>query len=105
MNIAYHQFLDSQKRLLLFNEPATKRSTYWPHSCYCLYRTTEPVSKNLEDLGLLFSDYNFSIIQDARHENFKGNNNELASSSFLDVDNAVNDQYMNHVAYVTRDVY
>ena len=70
MNAAYHQFVESQKRLRMFDEPANKRSGYWPHSCYCLYRTTEPVSKNLEDLGQLFDDYNFSIIQDAKHPNF-----------------------------------
>lgn len=105
MNMAYKHFAESQKRLRMFDEGATKRSGYWPHSCYCLYRTTEPVSKNLEDLGLLFQDYNFSIIQDAKHEGFQGEKKDLLSSSFLDVEKSINQQYLNHVSYVTKDVY
>ena len=63
------------------------------------------MSKNLEDLGLLFEDYNFSIIQDAKNAKFQGENKEILNSSFLDIDNTINEQYLNHVAYVTRDVY
>lgn len=105
MNAAYHQFVESQKRLRMFDEPANKRSGYWPHSCYCLYRTTEPVSKNLEDLGQLFDDYNFSIIQDAKNPKFEGESRDFVNASFLDIEKTVNQQYLNHVAYVTRDVY
>lgn len=45
MKTAYHHFYESQQRLQFNGQSANKKSSYWPLSCYCLYRSTEPVSK------------------------------------------------------------
>lgn len=102
---ATKQFEESQRRLQYFDQDTVKGSNYWPHSCYCLYRGTEPVQKVMDNVGSLFSDYNFSIIHDAKHNKFGGNQDELGRASYLDVDNAINDRYLHHISHVTKDVY
>lgn len=47
MKTAYDHFAESQKRLKYNGYPAQKRSSYWPHSLYTLYRTTQPVNKEM----------------------------------------------------------
>ena len=105
MDTAYHHFSESQSRLKMSDKPATKDSGYWPNSCYCLYRSTEPVSKSVEDLTLLFNDYNFSIIQDAKDQKYEGAHADIFGSSFLSALRPYNRQYLNNLSHVTKDVY
>lgn len=104
MKTAYDHFAESQKRLRYSGYPAQKRSSYWPHSLYTLYRTTQPVSKEMEKLGDLFYDYNFSIIFDAKSQNLIDKEIDLSRESFLNK-SVINEHYMRHVSWVFKDIY
>ena len=86
--VAYNHLLGSQKRFTDKGVVANKFSPYWPNEIYTLYRSTRPVRKEIDNIGVLFEVYNFSILHDAMNPGAQGSKVDLGKSTVRDPNEA-----------------
>lgn len=103
---AYNHLLQSQQRFSEKGIQAHKFSPFWPNEIYTLYRSTKPVKKEIDNIGALFSVYNFSILHDAL-EPSKGKKEDLLKTSLKNSEEnkVLNEKYVKMTSIVFQDIY
>ena len=87
---AYSHLLQSQRRFSDQGIQANKFSPYWPNEIYTLYRSAKPVKKEIDNIGILFLVYNFSILHDAADPSKAPNKDALLKSTLTDNSDVLN---------------
>lgn len=102
---AYSHLLQSQRRFSDQGIQANKFSPYWPNEIYTLYRSAKPVKKEIDNIGVLFPVYNFSILHDAADPSKGGSKEALLKSSFTDNPEVLNEKYVKMSSVVFKDIH
>lgn len=107
MQPAYNHLLRSQQRFSDKGIAANKFSAYWPNEIYTLYRSARPVRKEIDNIGTLFSVYNFSILHDALQTGATGSKFDLEKSTLRSQISAapLNERYVRMTNVVFQDIY
>lgn len=87
---AYGHLLQSQRRFSDQGIQANKFSPYWPNEIYTLYRSSKPVKKEIDNIGILFPVYNFSILHDAANPSQAVSKEALLKSDLRDNSDVLN---------------
>lgn len=102
---AYNHLLQSQRRFSDNGIQANKFSPYWPNEIYTLYRSPKPVKKEIDNIGVLFNTYNFSILHDAIDPASSGKKEDLLKSSFTNSPDVLNEKYVKMSSFLFKDIY
>lgn len=63
------------------------------------------MKKEIDNIGVLFNIYNFSILHDALDPAYSGNNGDLLKSSLNSNPNVLNEKYVKMSSFLFKDVY
>lgn len=102
---AYGHLLQSQRRFSDQGIQANKFSPYWPNEIYTLYRSSKPVKKEIDNIGILFPVYNFSILHDAANPSQAVTKEALLKSDLSDSSEVLNEKYVKMSSVVFKDIY
>jgi hypothetical protein len=70
-----------------------------------LYRSSKPVKKEIDNIGILFPVYNFSILHDAANPSQPVSKEALLKSDLADNSEVLNEKYVKMTSVVFKDVY